>query len=78
MSNFDLDRIIEMFWEDRTPFEAITYQFGLNEEDTIKIMRRNLKPKSFRVWRQRVSGRNTKHMALKNSTRFKSTHKRKL
>ena len=78
MSNFDLDRIIEMSWEDRTPFEAITYQFGLNEEDTIKIMRRNLKPKSFRVWRQRVSGRNTKHMALKNSTRFKSTHKRKL
>ena len=78
MSNFDLDRIIEMCWEDRTPFEAITYQFGLKEEDTIKIMRRNLKPKSFRVWRQRVSERNTKHMALKNSTRFKSTHKRKL
>ncbi len=78
MSNFDLDRIIEICWEDRTPFEAINYQFGLNEEDAIKIMRRNLKPKSFRVWRQRVSGRNTKHMALKNSTRFKSTHKRKL
>ena len=78
MSNFDLDRIIQMCWEDGTPFEAITYQFGLNEEYTIKIMRRNLKPKSFRVWRQRVSGRNTKHMALKNSTRFKSTHKRKL
>ena len=78
MSNFDLDRIIEMCWEDNTPFEAIKYQFGLNQEDAIKIMRRNLKSKSFRVWRQRVSGRNTKHMALKNSTRFKSTHKRKL
>ncbi len=78
MSNFDLYRIIEIIWEDRTPFEAIEYQFGLKEEDAIKIMRRNLKPKSFRVWRQRVSGRNTKHMALKDSTRFKSTHKIKL
>ena len=78
MSNFDLDRIIEMCWEDRTPFEAIEYQFGVKEEDAIKIMRRKLKPKSFRVWRRRVSGRDTKHMALKDSTRFKSTHKRKL
>ncbi len=78
MENIDIDRIIEMCWEDRTPFEAIEYQFGLNEEDAIKIMRNNLKPKSFKVWRERVSGRNTKHMALKDSTRFKSTHKRKL
>ena len=76
--NIDIDRIIEMCWEDRTPFEAIEYQFGLKEEDAIKIMRKNLKAKSFRVWRERVSGRNTKHMALKDSTRFKSTHKRKL
>ena len=51
---------------------------GLKEEDARKIMRQNLKPKSFKVWRKRVSGRNTKHMALKDSTRFKSTHKRKL
>ena len=78
MENIDIDRIIEMCWEDRTPFEAIEYQFGLNEEEAIKIMRQNLKPKSFKVWRQRVTGRNTKHMALKYSTRFKSTHKRKL
>ncbi len=78
MEIIDIDRIIEMCWEDRTPFEAIEYQFGLNEEDAIKIMRQNLKPKSFKVWRKRVSGRNTKHMALKDSTRFKSTHKRKL
>ena len=78
MENIDIDRIIEMCWEDRTPFEAIEYQFGLTEEDAIKIMRQNLKPKSFKVWRERVSGRNTKHMALKDSTRFKSTHKRKL
>ena len=78
MENIDIDRIIEMCWEDRTPFEAIEYQFGLKEEDSIKIMRQNLKPKSFKVWRERVSGRNTKHMSLKDSTRFKSTHKRKL
>ncbi len=78
MESIDIDRIIEMCWEDRTPFEAIEYQFGLKEVDAIKIMRQNLKPKSFKVWRKRVSGRNTKHMALKDSTRFKSTHKRKL
>ena len=76
MESHDIDRIIEMCWEDRTPFEAIEYQFGLKEEDAIKIMRQNLKPKSFKVWRKRVSGRNTKHMALKYSTRFKSTHKK--
>ena len=78
MENIEIDRIIEMCWEDRTPFEAIQYQFGLKEEDAIKIMRQNQKFKSFKVWRKRVSGRNTKHMALKDSSRFKSTHKRKL
>tara|TARA_B100000945_G_C19891892_1_gene372050 strand:+ start:237 stop:473 length:237 start_codon:yes stop_codon:yes gene_type:complete len=78
MEIIDIDRIIEMCWEDRTPFEAIEYQFGLKEEDAIKIMRDHLKPKSFRVWRKRVSGRKTKHMAFKNSTRFQSLHKRKL
>ena len=78
MENIDIDRIIEMCWEDRTPFESIEYQFCLKEEDAIKIMRQNLKPKSFKVWRKRVSGRNTKHMPLKDSTRFKSAHKRKL
>ena len=72
----DIDRIIEMCWEDRTPFEAIEYQFGLKEKDAIKIMRQNLKKKSFKVWRERVSGRQTKHMGIKSSTRFKSTHKR--
>ena len=72
----DIDRIIEMCWEDRTPFEAIEFQFGLKEKDVIKIMRKHLKNKSFKVWRERVSGRKTKHMELKSSTRFKSTHKR--
>ena len=74
----DIDRIIEMCWEDRTPFESIEFQFGLKEKDAIKIMRKHLKTKSFRVWRERVNGRNTKHMKLKESTRFKSTHKRKI
>ena len=78
MENIDIDRIIEICWEDRTPFEAIKYQFGLKEEDAIKLMRKNLKSKSFKVWRKRVSGRKTKHMELKDSNRFKSTHKRKL
>ena len=78
MEIIDIDRLIEMCWEDRTPFEAIEYQFGLKEEDAIKIMRNNLKPKSFKVWRKRVSGRKTKHMELTDSTIFKSTHKRKL
>ena len=78
MEIIDIDRVIEMCWEDRTPFESIENQFGLNEDEAIKIMRNNLKPKSFKVWRKRVSGRKTKHMKLKNSTRFKSTHKRKI
>ena len=78
MEIIDIDRIIEMCWEDRTPFEAIEYQFGLKEDEAVKIMRKNLKPKSFKVWRKRVSGRKTKHIELKESNRFKSTHKRKL
>ena len=78
MEIIDIDRVIEMCWEDRTPFEAIDYQFGLKEDDAINIMRKNLKPKSFKVWRKRVSGRKTKHMQKKDSSRFKSTHKRKL
>ena len=76
MDVFEIDRIIEMCWEDRTPFDAIEYQFGLKEDEAIKIMRNNLKPKTFKVWRKRVSGRKTKHMALKNATRFKSLHKK--
>ena len=76
MEIIDIDRVIEMCWEDRTPFEAIEYQFGLKEDEAIKIMRNSLKPKSFKVWRKRVSGRKTKHMELKESNRFKSTHKR--
>ncbi|WP_044407896.1 TIGR03643 family protein [Thiomicrospira microaerophila] len=61
-----LDRVIEMAWEDRTPFEAIQTNYGLNESQVIKLMRRALKPGSFRAWRARVSGRKTKHLALRS------------
>ena len=66
MNENDLDRIIEMAWEDRTPFEAISLQFGINEGDVIKLMRNNLKLSSFRSWRKRVQGRKTKHKSLSN------------
>ena len=60
-----INRIIEMAWEDRTPFEAIKNQFGFNEEDVIKLMRQNLKTSSFKLWRKRVSGKKTKHLSLR-------------
>ncbi len=59
----DISRIIEMAWEDRTPFEAIHTQYGLSEAQTIRLMRREMKASSFRMWRQRVSGRSTKHLS---------------
>ena len=68
----DIDRIIEMAWEDRTPFEAIEYQFGLKENGVRKIMRTHLKISSFELWRKRVKGRKTKHNSTSLSTRFKS------
>jgi len=61
-----IDRIVEMAWEDRTPFDAITLQFGLTEAEIIKLMRREMKLSSFRMWRARVQGRSTKHQALRN------------
>lgn len=65
-SESELSRIIEMAWEDRTPFEAIAVQFGLDEAQVIALMRRSLKSGSFRLWRKRVSGRQTKHLHLRN------------
>lgn len=59
-------RIIEMAWEDRTPFEAIATQFGLSEPHVIALMRASLKQKTFKNWRQRVAGRKTKHLALRS------------
>ncbi len=61
-----VDRIIQMAWEDRTTFDAIRVQFGLTVGQVIELMRSNLKPSSFRVWRMRSAGRNTKHL-LKRS-----------
>ncbi len=61
----DLSRVIEMAWEDRTPFEAIKTQFALDEAAVIALMRQQLKPQSFRLWRDRVQGRKTKHGALR-------------
>lgn len=55
-----LSRVIEMAWEDRTPFEAIAHSYALNETAVIKLMR---KPSSFRLWRRRVTSRVTKHQA---------------
>jgi len=81
MNNLDpiqIDRVIEMAWEDRTPFEAIKFQFGLNEKEIITLMRREMKSKSFAMWRKRVQGRKTKHLKLRDDTvnRFKCTKQR--
>ena len=57
----DIDRIIEMAWEDRTPLDCIYGQFSINENELISIMRNNMKESSFRMWRKRVKGRPTKH-----------------
>ena len=75
----DIDRIIEMAWEDRTPFEAITFQFGISEAETISIMRTELKRSSFNLWRKRVnSGISQKHLKKRNPEieRFKCTRQR--
>ena len=77
----DIDRVIEMAWEDRTPFEAIAFQFGLQEKDVIALMRKELKRSSFNLWRKRVnSGVSQKHLMKRNSDidRFKSTLQRNI
>ncbi len=66
LSERDVDRIIEMAWEDRTTFDAIEAQFGLKEKDVIKLMRRNMKLSSWKMWRKRVQGRSTKHAKKRN------------
>ncbi|MGX4675933.1 TIGR03643 family protein [SAR92 clade bacterium H246] len=62
----EISRIVEMAWEDRTPFEAIEFNFGLNESSVINLMRGQLKPRSFRLWRKRVTSRKTKHLSLRS------------
>lgn len=79
INDVDRDRIIEMAWEDRTPFEAIKVQFGFTESDVIALMRKELKRSSFNLWRKRVnSGVSQKHAAKRNTeiTRFKCTLQR--
>lgn len=79
MTLIDVDRIIEMAWEDRTPFEAIEFQFGLPEKEVIALMRRELKRSSFNLWRKRVnSGVSQKHLQKRTESisRFKCTRQR--
>ena len=78
LSESDISRIIEMAWEDRTAFETIEVQFGLNESAVIDLMRRHMKPSSFRMWRKRMAGRTTKHAALRGAThlRHRASHTR--
>ena len=73
-----LDRIIEMAWEDRTSFEAIKIQFDINQDEVIKIMRSTLKSKSFKIWRQRTKGRKTKHRKINDISpmRFRSKNQK--
>ena len=66
LTPIDISRIIEMAWEDRTPFEAIETQFGLNESAVIALMRREMKRSSFKMWRERMAARTTKHAALRD------------
>ena len=81
MNEIDQDRIIEMAWEDRTPFEAIESQFGIKEADVIRLMRKTLKPSSFRLWRKRVnSGVSQKHLYKRSEEieRFKCSRQRNI
>ena len=77
----ELDRIIEMAWEDRTPFSAIEFQFGLREKDVISVMRRNLKRSSFNLWRKRVNSKvSRKHLKKRSDSisRFKCSRQRSI
>ena len=78
LSEKDINRIIEMAWEDRTPFEAIEFQFGLREKEVIEFMRKHSLPSSFKMWRKRMKSRKTKHLALreKSTLRFKCNRQR--
>ena len=75
-----IDRIIEMAWEDRTTFEAIAFQFDLSEAEVIYLMRRELKPSGFKRWRKRVQGRTTKHEKLRTFElgRFKCSRQKQI
>ena len=76
----DIDRIIQMAWEDRTSFDTIKIQFGISEADVIALMRQEMKAPSFRRWRQRVQGRKTKHSTLRGDevNRFRCSLQRSI
>jgi len=80
LDSIAIDRIIEMAWEDRTTFEAIEFQFGLKEQEVINLMRKQMKLKSFKLWRERVQGRKTKHEKLRTfeKGRFKCNRQRSI
>jgi uncharacterized protein (TIGR03643 family) len=80
LSTGDIDRIVEMAWEDRTPFEAIESQFGLSEAEVILLMRSEMKESSFFRWRKRVIGRATKHKTKRTDEvdRFKCSRQRSI
>nr|WKN40165.1 TIGR03643 family protein [Tunicatimonas sp. TK19036] len=80
LSPRDIDRVVEMAWEDRTPFGAIETQFGLTEQEVIQLMRREMKPSSWRMWRKRVQGRATKHRKKRNFDEgpFKSSRQKSI
>ena len=80
LTDIEKDRIIEMAWEDRTTFDAIQIQFGLKEQEVIDLMRTEMKPSSFRMWRARVQGRKTKHEKLRDfkEGRFKCSRQRQI
>ena len=80
LTQAEIDRIVEMAWEDRTPFEAIEAQFGLPEAEVIALMRREMKASSWRMWRKRVQGRATKHARLRvpETDRFKCGRQRSI
>jgi uncharacterized protein (TIGR03643 family) len=80
LSSISIDRIIEMAWEDRTTFESIQFQFGLKEQEVIDLMRKEMKLKSFKRWRQRVQGRKTKHEKLRSFSkgRFKCSRQKSI
>ncbi len=78
LTQHDKDRIVEMAWEDRTPFEAIEFQFGVKEQEVIELMRQEMKRSSFNMWRKRVQGRKTKHRFKRPDgvERFKCTRQK--
>tara|TARA_B100001989_G_C24497063_1_gene442763 strand:- start:410 stop:679 length:270 start_codon:yes stop_codon:yes gene_type:complete len=80
LSPIEIDRVIQMAWEDRTPFEAIKFQFNLSEKEVIHLMKKEMTEKNWRKWRARVQGRKTKHLKLRDDgvNRFKCSRQRNI